>query len=394
MTFVAGFICKLISTACMAYRFVLLKRLDSIYDEIREKDPDIDQADWDKVFEVCKDDVYFHGEFYAIHKVDLYQYLTIPVYSLFDVIAILYIPFVLFGALNVCAIVFYQFMIIKCLNDVVDWNEWLAVLFLVVTTVFMCIFAPDDPDDLRSVDDSWEDARFNTGADSFIWLACLIVVKIFTFVYLNKQIAWHINLKDEEIISDHYEPRPKSFYNLNGPAHLAVNGAIFVVIIKFLMNLSSDGNQGGAVIASVFVFVFAGVGCTALGYHSFHDMIGELHSATVFPVFILLQSALSIVSGIINFMEKPTNPLGFWISFGGLMIAIGIFVGVMEWNEPFDEDDVAIDLVLAGKEVKKEEVQTKSNVQPAAQKRSPVECEPSLYPQVYLVEHQEWAVGS
>ena len=86
--------------------------------------------------------------------------------------------------------------------------------------------------------------------------------------------------------------------------------------------------------AVVNEFVFAGVGCSFLGYHDYHDIIGELHSATVFPLFILLQSALSICSGIINFMEKPSNEIGFWISFSMLMIAPVLFVEVMEYNEP------------------------------------------------------------
>jgi len=332
-----GIISKVLGSFFLAYRFILLKELDSIYDDVREKDDAIDQADWDKVFEALQKDIYFYGKSWAIHKKDLYQYLAIVPSSLFDVVAMLFLPFTLFGALNVCAIIIYEILLVYILSDPVDLNEWVAVLFLSASTAALATFSPDPSTPLRHVDLQFGFMEISLEWDSMIFIGFLVLAKMISFFYLRYNIDIMIEKKDNEEVSDHYQPRPSSLYNLMGPLHLAVNGAIWVLFIKAVLNATDESNTQRKIaygILFILAFVIAGIGCAWGCAHSFHDMIGELHSATVFPVFVLLQTGLSVLTGIICFLEVPVNIFGFWFSFLGLMISIFAFVCVMEYNEP------------------------------------------------------------
>jgi len=338
--YVFGLVFKFFGSFFLAYRFVLLKELDSAFDEVRENDPDIDQDDWPKVFEVLKEDILWYGRVYAMHKKDLYQYLAIIPAFACDVAAMLFLPFTLFGALNICAILIYQVLLVYILADPVDLNEWIAIFFLSASACAVTVFSPDPSSPLRDTTNQFEYIKLSLEWPSIFYIVFLCVAKIWTFYSLSWGMKTVIELKDNEKVSDFYQPRPASMYNLMGPIHLAVNGAIWVLFIKSVLNASGDQSDTQTRIAYgilvILAFVFAGLGCSWGWAHSFHDMIGELHSATVFPVYVLLQTAMNICLGIVCFLEVPTNELYFWLSFSSLTICIIAFIGVMEYNEPVD----------------------------------------------------------
>lgn len=347
LTGIVGIICKLLGSTALAARFILIKYLDVIYDNMREEDHTLDQHDWKRMAELLKDDVYYPGRFlakyipleivreFSMHKLDILQYCLIPVYAAFDVAALFWLSFAMFGSLQVFSIVIYQFMLVYIIEDVVDWNEKLSVLSLTITSVLVSVFAPTE-DDVVSREHTWDPANFNTSFWSIAWLGLLCILKVYSFEHLRRKIKYHIHLKDEEKLKDTYQPRPLSWYNMLGPLHLATTGALFIIIVKFILNLTKKDASAG-IIGSIFAFVFVGCGCNLGAAHGYHDIIYELHSATVFPCFVLAQSALAILSGIINFCEYPDNQVAFWVSYIVFIFCIVIFVIVMEVNEPKDQ---------------------------------------------------------
>jgi len=339
---ILGILAKLTGSSALAYRFIVLKQLDTAFDTVREKNPTLDQNNWAEVFDACKEDVLGHGQWWAIHRLDAFQYCLIPIYAGFDVFALFSLSFTLFGSLQVFSVIIYQFMLIYFIEDTVDYNEWISVLALTVMSVMVSLYAPTE-DDIITNEHTWHEANFNTSVGSIIWLIFLSVVKMYSFQHLKIEMKRHIDLKDREKISDLFQPRPLSWYNLLGPIHLATTGALFIIIVKFVLNLTAETDQSAGIIGSILAFVFVGFGCSCLKAHSYHDMMGELHSATVFPCFVLGQSALAILSGIINFCEYPKDELGFWISYVLFIWCIFFFVLVMEFNEPQMEDQYAFD---------------------------------------------------
>lgn len=333
---ILGILCKLGGSTALAYRFILLKKLDHAYDCLRDVHPELDQNNWKKVFELLKDDVIGHGNWWALHKLDALQYCLIPIYAGFDVCALFFLSFAMFGSLQVFSIVIYQIMLVYIIQDPVDWNEWMSVLSLTLMSILVSIFAPTE-DDIRHANHQWEPAQFSTSFWSIAWLLVLCVLKTYSFFALQNEIGKHIALKDDEKLSDLFQPRPLSVYNLLGPLHLATTGALFIIAVKFVLNLTSESDASFGIIGSIFAFIFVGIGCSCLAAHSYHDMIGELHSATVFPCFVLGQSAFAILSGIINFCEYPQNEVAFWFCFVIFVCCIMVFVIVMEVNEPVDQ---------------------------------------------------------
>ena len=135
-------------------------------------------------------------------------------------------------------------------------------------------------------------------------LVCtFILIKVYTYYFLRKNMTIIISKKNAELISDFYKPRPASAYNLAGPFHLgtisisnffiicflAVNDVIVVMIFKSLMIFTDKWTENGSYmalvksltqIAAIIAFVLTGIGCSAGCVHTHHDMIGELHSAS------------------------------------------------------------------------------------------------------------------
>jgi len=88
------------------------------------------------------------------------------------------------------------------------------------------------------------------------------------------------------------------------------------------------------IAVQVVALTVAGAGSSWLAIHSYHDMVGELHSATVYPLFLLLQSVLGIYSGIVLFLEVPQSQLHFHLSCFFLVCSCFVFALIMEYNEP------------------------------------------------------------
>jgi len=333
---------KLLGCFFLALRFILLKKLDSEFDHVREDNPDIDQADTEKVYEILKKDVYFKDTLLAMHKYELYNYLTIPFYIAFDAGAIYFIPFTLFGVLNVASIIIYQLLLPPCLSDPVDWNEWAVFVLICISSYFVTRYSPVPGIPGVEVHDSntmkWDATGLSEEPFAICFLTSIFVFKFLSYYYVQFTMDEMIRKKDEEIISDHYQPRPASLYNLAGPFHLACNGALFSIFIKALM--VEMGHEQPSLLAYVLIqagaVVFGGFTVGFLAAHGYTEIIAELHSATVFPLFLLLQSLASTYSGIILFDEQPTDPELFHASCGALFLCMCLFVYVMEINEEND----------------------------------------------------------
>lgn len=325
-----------------------MKQLDNEYDKVREDNPNIDQDDWQEVFELLEEDIYFHGGSFAMHKLDFFQYLTMLPATFFDIATLMLLPYIMAGALDICSIVIYQFLIIHKFADRVDWNEWVVVIFNVCAIGSLVAFGPDPSAELNEL--SSRDEQMVSSSHASVALVCtFILIKVYTYYFLRKNMIIIISKKNAELISDFYKPRPASAFNLAGPFHLAVNDVIVVMIFKSLMiftdKWTGDGSYMALVksltqIAAIIAFVLTGIGCSAGCVHTHHDMIGELHSATVFPTFIMLKTSFNIIAGVVCFLEQPKNHLFFWISFAALMIGTISFVCVMEHNEPPTSYDV------------------------------------------------------